>query len=56
MIGSFLAQGLEPLAAAKAGVYIHGLCGDITARELSDRGMTVADMTELLGALMSEFE
>ena len=56
MIGSFLAQGLEPLAAAKAGVYIHGLCGDITARELSARGMTVADMTELLGALMSEFE
>jgi len=36
--------------AAKAGVYIHGLCGDITARELSARGMTVADMTELLGA------
>ena len=49
-------KGLEPLAAAKAGVYIHGLCGDITARELSARGMTVADMTELLGALMSEFE
>lgn len=56
IIGSFLAQGVAPLEAAKAGVYLHGLCGDLTARELSRRGMTVADMTELLGALMSEFE
>lgn len=56
MIASFIAQGIEPLAAAKAGVYIHGLCGDITAGELSQRGMTVDDMLSLLGALMSEFE
>lgn len=56
MIASFIAQGLKPLDAAKAGVYIHGLCGDITANELSERGMTVEDMLSLLGALMSEFE
>ena len=29
---------------------------DFLYKELSARGMTVADMTELLGALMSEFE
>lgn len=56
MIGSFLAQGMDTFSAAKAGVFIHGLCGDITARELSKRGMTVEDMAQLLGALMSEFE
>lgn len=56
MIGSFVAQGLEPFEAAKSAVFIHGMCGDITAGELSQRGMTVDDMISLLGALMSEFE
>ncbi len=56
MIGSFIAQGIPPLEAAKSAVFIHGYCGDITARELSQRGMTVDDMLSLLGAVMSEFE
>lgn len=56
MLASFIAQGAEPLKAAMCAVYIHGLCGDITAKEISQRGMTVDDMLELLGALMSEFE
>ena len=56
MIASFAAQGIAPFSAALAGVYIHGLCGDITANELSKRGMTVEDMLKLLGALMSNFE
>lgn len=56
MIASFIAQGLSPLQAAKSAVYIHGLCGDITAEELSQRGMTVDDMLSLLCALMSNFE
>lgn len=56
MIGSFIAQGIEPLEAAKSAVFIHGFCGDITAQELSQRGMTVEDMLSLMGALMSEFE
>ncbi len=56
MLASFVAQGIEPLAAAQCAVYIHGLCGDITAKEISVRGMTVFDMLELLGALMSKFE
>ena len=56
MIGSFLAQGIEPLEAAKSAVFIHGFSGDITSKELSKRGMTVCDMLSLLGALMSEFE
>ncbi|MDE6659383.1 MAG: NAD(P)H-hydrate dehydratase [Eubacterium sp.] len=56
MIASFIAQGLTPFDAAVSGVYIHGLCGDITAREISQRGMTVDNMLELLGALMIDFE
>ena len=56
MIGSFIAQGMDCYSAAKCAVYIHGLCGDITAQEISTRGMTIEDMLDLLGALMSEFE
>lgn len=56
MTASFIAQGMAPFNAAASAVYIHGLCGDIAARELSQRGMTVNDMLELLGALMIEFE
>ncbi len=32
MIAGFAAQGLNPEAATLAGVFIHGLCGDILAR------------------------
>lgn len=56
MIASFIAQGMNAYAAARCAVYIHGKCGDITAREISTRGMTIEDMLDLLGALMSEFE
>lgn len=56
MIGAFVAQGIEPFKAAIAGVYIHGLCGDITKKRLSQRGMTVFDMIEQLSTLMSRFE
>lgn len=56
MAASFAAQGIPAFDAAAAAVYIHSLCGDITAAEISTRGMTVEDMLELLGALMSEFE
>lgn len=56
IIGAFIARGITPLKSAACAVYIHGLCGDITAKELSMSGMTVDDMLELLPALLSEFE
>ena len=56
MIGAFIAQGISPLQAAKSAVFIHGMCGDITAEKISKRGMTVSDMLDQSGALMSEFE
>ena len=56
MIGSFIAQGMSPFEAAKCAVYIHGLCGDVAAKEISERGILVSDMIDRLGALMSRFE
>ncbi|MBQ9531122.1 MAG: NAD(P)H-hydrate dehydratase [Eubacterium sp.] len=56
MIGSFISQGMSAFDAARCAVCIHGLCGDIAAKELSQRGILVSDMIDRLGALMSEFE
>ncbi|MBQ9517016.1 MAG: NAD(P)H-hydrate dehydratase [Eubacterium sp.] len=52
MIGAFVAQGMDTLNAAKAAVYLHGLCGDLAAEKYGTRGTSVDDMTELLGVLM----
>ncbi|MDI3257746.1 MAG: NAD(P)H-hydrate dehydratase [Kyrpidia sp.] len=48
IIGSFLAQGLPPVRAAGAAVYLHGLAGDIAARS---NGMTALVATDLLAVL-----
>lgn len=48
IIASLLAQGVPATEAARAGVYIHALSGDITAEKLSKRSMTVSDMLDNL--------
>lgn len=56
IIVSLLAQGMEPLDAACAGIYIHGGCADFTARLLSERGMTVSDIITCLPSYLKKFE
>lgn len=56
MLASFIAQGIDPFDSAKCAVYIHGMCGDVCREKISERGMTVPDMLDELGALMSKFE
>lgn len=48
IIGSFLAQGLKPWDAAVLGTYIHGMAGDLAAKELSMHGMMASDIIEYL--------
>ncbi len=48
VIGALLAQGLEAFDAACIGVYVHGLAGDIAAREKSERGLIARDIIEAL--------
>jgi len=47
-IVGFLAQGLEPFAAAIAGAYIHGLAGELVREELGDAGMVAGDLLPYL--------
>ncbi|MBR5478893.1 MAG: NAD(P)H-hydrate dehydratase [Clostridia bacterium] len=43
LIVSLIAQGMQPIDAAKAGVYIHGLAGDLAREEFGTLGMTPTD-------------
>ena len=45
-IGSLLAQGLEPFAAARLGVYLHGLAGDAVRERYGDAGLLASDLPE----------
>jgi len=45
-IGSLLAQGLDPYAAARLGVYLHGLAGDAGRERFGDAGMLASDLPE----------
>ena len=56
MIGSMLAQGVEPFEAARTAVYLHGKCGDNCAARLSQTAMLPTDMIEELPKLFLKFE
>lgn len=46
MIAGFLAQGYPATEAACLGVYIHGLAGDIAAKEKTETAMIAGDIIE----------
>jgi len=54
MITGLLARGVAPIDAAKAGVYLHGLAGDLAARESGEEAMIASDLTGQLGAAFRE--
>jgi NAD(P)H-hydrate epimerase len=39
-----MAQGLTPLDAALAGVYLHGLAGELAADDIGDAGTLAGDL------------
>ena len=48
MITSFVGQGIDPYSASVIGVYLHGLAGDIAAKEKGQFSLIASD---ILGAL-----
>ena len=44
IVGAFLAQGLLAFSAAKYATYIHGLAGDIAAKEKTQMGLIASDI------------
>jgi NAD(P)H-hydrate epimerase len=45
-IGSLLAQGLAPYAAARLGVYLHGLAGESVRQRMGDAGLLAGDLPD----------
>jgi len=48
MIAGFLAQGLSPMEAARLGVYLHGLAGDVARDVRGEWGMVAGDLVEAI--------
>ncbi len=44
IIGALLAQGLTPIDASSAGVYIHGAAGDLAASDMGETGLMATDI------------
>ena len=51
---SLLAQGLSPEDAACAGVFLHGLAGDLAQKQFGTLGMTPTDTLSLLPRAICE--
>jgi len=49
VIAAFAAQGMHAADAARAGVYLHGLAGDLAAEETGEYGLMALDIAEAVG-------
>lgn len=48
LILALLGQGCRPFEAAQLGVYLHGLAGDVAAREWTQPGLIASDLPDYL--------
>lgn len=55
MIAGLICQGLEPLAAARLAVYVHGAIGDRLAAERGPLGILATDVIERIPGALSRF-
>lgn len=56
LIAALLAQRMPPFEAARLGVYLHGLAGDLAAAELSEAGLIASDLPRYVGAAWRQIE
>ena len=54
MIGTFLAQGIDPWWAAGWGVYLHGLSADRIVAGTGQRSVTPSEVADGLAALWKD--
>jgi ADP-dependent NAD(P)H-hydrate dehydratase / NAD(P)H-hydrate epimerase len=56
LITGLLTQGMPPLDAALAGVYLHGLAGDLAAADLGEEALIAGDLIKYLGPAFLELK
>jgi ADP-dependent NAD(P)H-hydrate dehydratase / NAD(P)H-hydrate epimerase len=54
IIGGLIAQGFLPLEAAKWGVFLHGLAGDMAAKEIGEIPLIASDIIDYLPDALAE--
>jgi NAD(P)H-hydrate epimerase len=52
MIGGLLCQGLDILQSLQVGVYLHGLAGDLMARQLGEKSLIATDIIQKIPELL----
>lgn len=56
LITGLLAQGLAPLDAALAGVYLHGAAGDLAVKDMGQAALIAGDIIEHLGGAFRDLQ
>ncbi len=54
MIAALLCQGVGPFESAKIGCYLHGLAGDVAARESGKVSLIATDIAESISRIVTE--
>lgn len=54
MIAGLVAQGMKPLDAARAAVYLHGRCGDLAVHRSHNRGLLSRDLIREIPNVLKE--
>ncbi|HPN66898.1 MAG TPA: NAD(P)H-hydrate dehydratase [Candidatus Omnitrophota bacterium] len=55
MIASFIGQGMGPFEAASLSVYLHGLAGDLAAKEKGEASMLASDLLDKIPEAIKRF-
>ncbi|MBI4598073.1 MAG: NAD(P)H-hydrate dehydratase [Candidatus Omnitrophica bacterium] len=56
MIAGLLAQKLEPFDAARLGVYLHGLAGDLAAKDRGEIGLLASDLVDRIPQAIRQYQ
>ncbi|MEA1960101.1 MAG: NAD(P)H-hydrate dehydratase [Bacillota bacterium] len=56
IIAGLIAQGLKPLDAAVAGVYLHGMAGDQVVLKTGERGLVAGDLIQAIPDILCDLE
>ncbi len=56
ILAGLLAQGYSPVETSILGAYLHGLAGDLAAKEFSQEAMIAGDIIQSLGAAFQQIQ
>lgn len=56
VIAGLISQGLRPVDGALAGVYLHGLAGDLVKQKIGQNGLLAGDVLRTLPEALKQFE